>query len=91
MVESQVRAPALLRPYAGGFAAVVILQVIGAVAGLAPLLAVAELGRTLLAPGPVAIDTETMGLVTPRDRQCLVQISDGGGDERGAETLDEQH
>lgn len=52
MVESQVPAPALLRPYAGGFAAVVILQVIGAVAGLAPLLAVAELGRTLLAPGP---------------------------------------
>ncbi|MCT2591042.1 ABC transporter ATP-binding protein/permease [Streptomyces sp. N2-109] len=43
----------LLRPYRGGFAAVVILQVIGAVAGLAPLLAVVELGRTLLAPGPV--------------------------------------
>ncbi|MGI5348680.1 ABC transporter ATP-binding protein [Streptomyces sp. CA-250714] len=42
----------LLRPYAGGFAAVVILQVIGAVAGLVPLLAVVELGRTLLAPGP---------------------------------------
>lgn len=41
----------LLRPYAGGFAAVVVLQVIGAVAGLAPLLAVVELGRTLLAPG----------------------------------------
>ncbi|MDG4864872.1 ABC transporter ATP-binding protein, partial [Streptomyces sp. T-3] len=43
----------LLRPYAGGFAAVVILQVVGAVAGLAPLLAVVELGRTLLASGPV--------------------------------------
>ncbi|WP_180685819.1 ABC transporter ATP-binding protein [Streptomyces gossypiisoli] len=43
----------LLRPYAGGFAAVVVLQVIGAVAGLAPLLAVVELGRTLLAPTPV--------------------------------------
>ncbi|MGW0842568.1 ABC transporter ATP-binding protein [Streptomyces sp. NPDC002787] len=42
----------LLCPYAGGFAAVVVLQVIGAVAGLAPLLAVVELGRTLLAPGP---------------------------------------
>ncbi|WP_406861471.1 ABC transporter ATP-binding protein [Streptomyces sp. HUAS MG47] len=42
----------LLRPYAGGFAVVVVLQVIGAVAGLAPLLAVVELGRTLLAPGP---------------------------------------
>ncbi|MDN5918800.1 MAG: ABC transporter ATP-binding protein/permease [Pseudonocardia sp.] len=43
----------LLRPYRWGFAAVVILQVIGAVAGLAPLLAVVELGRTLLSPGPI--------------------------------------
>lgn len=43
----------LLRPHARSFAAVVILQVIGAVAGLAPLLAVVELGRTLLEPGPV--------------------------------------
>jgi len=32
-------------------------------------------------PGPVAVDTETMGLHTHRDRLCLVQISDGGGDE----------
>jgi ribonuclease D len=29
----------------------------------------------------LAVDTETMGLLTPRDRLCLVQISDGGGDE----------
>ncbi|MFE1874165.1 MFS transporter [Streptomyces sp. NPDC059496] len=43
----------LLRPYYARFAAVVTLQVIGALAGLMPLLAVAELGRTLLAPGPV--------------------------------------
>ncbi|URN06049.1 ABC transporter ATP-binding protein/permease [Actinomadura madurae] len=43
----------LVRPFAPAFAAVVILQVIGAVAGLAPLLAVVELGRALLAPGPV--------------------------------------
>ncbi|MFG6198712.1 ABC transporter ATP-binding protein [Nonomuraea sp. JJY05] len=43
----------LLRPYGWSFAAVVILQVIGALAGLAPLLAVVELGRTLLSPGPV--------------------------------------
>ncbi|MGV9822032.1 ABC transporter ATP-binding protein [Nocardia xishanensis] len=42
-----------LRPYLGAFAAVVILQVIGAVAGLAPLLAVVELGRALLSPGPI--------------------------------------
>ncbi|GAA1559100.1 ABC transporter ATP-binding protein [Kribbella sancticallisti] len=42
----------LLRPYLGSFAAVVILQVIGAVVGLAPLLAVVELGRALLSPDP---------------------------------------
>ncbi|CAM3543500.1 ABC transporter ATP-binding protein [Kibdelosporangium persicum] len=46
----------LLRPYLRSFAAVVVLQVIGAVAGLAPLLAVVELGRTLLSPGPVDHD-----------------------------------
>ena len=32
-------------------------------------------------PGPIAVDTETMGLNPWRDRLCLVQISDGGGDE----------
>ena len=31
--------------------------------------------------GALAVDTETMGLITPRDRLCLVQISDGYGDE----------
>ncbi|MEO6716284.1 MAG: ribonuclease D [Novosphingobium sp.] len=40
-----------------------------------------DLPAGVLAPGPVAVDTETMGLVTPRDRLCLVQISDGKGDE----------
>lgn len=44
---------ALLRGQLGTFAAVVVTQIIGAVAGLAPLLAVVELGRTLLSPGPV--------------------------------------
>ncbi|MHA6317942.1 ribonuclease D [Altererythrobacter sp. CAU 1778] len=29
----------------------------------------------------LAVDTETMGLVTRRDRLCVVQISDGGEDE----------
>ncbi|MFG3256711.1 ABC transporter ATP-binding protein [Streptomyces sp. NPDC048172] len=42
----------LIRPHLPGFAVVVVLQVTGALAGLAPLLAVVELGRTLLAPGP---------------------------------------
>ena len=41
-----------LRPHIRGLTVVTVLHVIGTVAGLAPLLAVAELGRTLLAPGP---------------------------------------
>lgn len=52
MAEGQ-NMTALLRPYAWSFAAVVLLQAVGAVAGLAPLLAVVELGRALLARGPV--------------------------------------
>src|SRR6059058_4762098 len=31
--------------------------------------------------GPIAIDTEAMGLVPGRDRLCLVQLSDGKGNE----------
>ena len=31
--------------------------------------------------GPIAVDTEAMGLHPARDRLCLVQLSDGGGDE----------
>jgi ribonuclease D len=33
------------------------------------------------ADGPIAVDTEAMGLIAGRDRLCLVQLSDGGGDE----------
>ena len=40
-----------------------------------------DLPEGVLAPGPVAVDTEAMGLLTARDRLCLVQISDGRGDE----------
>ncbi|MFB1042298.1 ABC transporter ATP-binding protein [Streptomyces chrestomyceticus] len=42
----------LLRPYRGRLVAVLVLQAVGALAGLAPLLALAEIGRELLAPGP---------------------------------------
>jgi ribonuclease D len=35
----------------------------------------------LAGTAPLAVDTETMGLITPRDRLCLLQISDGSGDE----------
>ncbi len=34
-----------------------------------------------LQDGPIAIDTEAMGLLPGRDRLCLVQLSDGRGDE----------
>src|SRR5690349_15525822 len=40
-----------------------------------------DLPEGVLAPGPVAVDTEAMGLLPGRDRLCLVQISDGRGDE----------
>jgi ribonuclease D len=41
-----------------------------------------DLPGDVFAPGAaLAVDTETMGLITPRDRLCLVQISDGLGDE----------
>jgi ribonuclease D len=41
-----------------------------------------DIPADLFAPGAsIAVDTETMGLITPRDRLCLVQLSDGGADE----------
>ncbi|MFZ4382425.1 MAG: ribonuclease D [Sandarakinorhabdus sp.] len=40
-----------------------------------------DLPAGVLAPGPVAVDSETMGLNPHRDRLCLLQISDGHGDE----------
>src|SRR3569623_823576 len=40
-----------------------------------------DLPEDVLAPGAVAVDTEAMGLHPGRDRLCLVQISDGRGDE----------
>lgn len=33
------------------------------------------------AAGPIAVDTEAMGLIPGRDRLCLVQLSDGKGNE----------
>lgn len=40
-----------------------------------------DLPQGVLGPGPIAVDTETMGLQLARDRLCVVQISDGSGDE----------
>ena len=35
----------------------------------------------VFAEGPIAVDTEAMGLLPGRDRLCLVQLADGKGDE----------
>ena len=40
-----------------------------------------DLPADIVLAGDVAVDTETMGLHTHRDRLCVVQISDGSGDE----------
>ena len=40
-----------------------------------------DLPEGALGPGAVAVDTETMGLNPLRDRLCVVQISDGSGNE----------
>lgn len=40
-----------------------------------------DLPANVLGDGPIAVDTETMGLITHRDRLCVVQLSDGSGDE----------
>jgi ribonuclease D len=37
--------------------------------------------QVAFADGPIAVDTEAMGLVPGRDRLCLVQLADGKGDE----------
>ena len=40
-----------------------------------------DLPGDVFAPGPIAVDSETMGLNPHRDRLCVVQLSDGQGDE----------
>ena len=37
--------------------------------------------EVVFADGPIAVDTEAMGLIPGRDRLCLVQLADGKGDE----------
>lgn len=48
---------------------------------MAVMLHEGDLPEGVLAPGPVAVDTEALGLVPARDRLCVVQIADGRGDE----------
>ncbi len=40
-----------------------------------------DLPDDVFAPGPIAVDTETLGLNPHRDRLCLIQLADGQGDE----------
>ncbi|TXG82733.1 MAG: ribonuclease D [Sphingomonadales bacterium] len=40
-----------------------------------------DLPGDVFAPGALAVDTETLGLNPLRDRLCVVQLSDGKGDE----------
>lgn len=40
-----------------------------------------DLPEGVLGEGSIAVDTETMGLITHRDRLCVVQLSDGSGNE----------
>ena len=40
-----------------------------------------DLPKDVFAPGPIAVDSETMGLHPHRDRLCLLQLADGHGDE----------
>ena len=40
-----------------------------------------DLPADLVLTGDIAVDTETMGLNPGRDRLCVVQLSDGSGDE----------
>ena len=42
---------------------------------------VGDLPATVTFAGDIAVDTEAMGLNNHRDRLCLVQLSDGNGDE----------
>lgn len=58
---STPRLPRILRPFRASFTLVVLLQAIAGLAALVPLLAVAELGRIILAPG--AVDPKSAWLV----------------------------
>ncbi len=52
---------------------------------------VGDLPATVTFSGDVAVDTEAMGLVNQRDRLCLVQLSDGCGDEHLVQFLPGQY
>jgi ATP-binding cassette subfamily B protein len=73
----------LLRPHRLGLAAVLVLQIISALGGLAPLIAVVDLGRALLLPGPVDKDhvwtVVTVGAIGLLVRVLFGALSSGIG------------
>lgn len=77
----------MLRPYAPGLVAVVMLQAVGAVAGLVPLLAVAELGRTLLREGPTDPD-RVLGIVVVAAIGLAVRVAFTGASSAVGHVLD---
>ena len=50
-------------------------------ASIAVHLHIGDLPASVTFQGDIAVDTEAMGLNNQRDRLCLVQLSDGNGDE----------
>jgi ribonuclease D len=53
------------------------LRLLAYIAAMAVYFHEEDLPAGVLKPGIIAVDTETMGLITRRDRLCVVQISDG--------------
>lgn len=77
----------VLRPFVPGLVAVVLLQAVGAVAGLVPLVAVAELGRTLLREGPTDPD-RVLGIVVVAALGLVVRVAFTGASSAVGHVLD---
>jgi len=60
-------------------------------AAITVYLHIGDLPATLTFEGDLAVDTEAMGLNNHRDRLCLLQISDGKGDEHLVQFLPGQY
>jgi ribonuclease D len=52
---------------------------------------IGDLPASVMFDGDIAVDTEAMGLNNQRDRLCLVQLSDGKGDEHLVQFLPGQY
>lgn len=59
-------------------------------AAIAIFLHIGDLPTSVTFAGDIAVDTEAMGLNNQRDRLCLVQLSDGAGDEHLVQFMPDQ-